>query len=245
MANMVLLDTKHRPVKFESIQLMLEVFYNFRLPYYQKRKDNMLKVIQAEINKLDLKIRFIQAILDKVLRIKNRVKTELISEMKEMGFPEELLKSGIGNLTKDDQLKAQDKIQKLITKREGIENTTPAQMWKFDLETFMNEYCKVYGVKNVRKPKQSLALIMPKPKKTQLQQQQQYQQQQEYQQLQLQQQQVPKPQSRLQIQQPPQSRLQIQQPQLQLQQQYHQQLQQQQQQYQQPQIGGVRLNIHK
>ena len=163
LSNMVLLDTKNRPIKFNTVQEMLETFYNFRLPFYQKRKDNMLAEIQVKIDKANLLVKFIQAVLDKTLKIKNRIDDELFLEMEQMGFPKELLKSEIGNLSKTRQEKLLREVQELIIKRNEIEQLNISQMWKNDIDNFISAYCRHYKCKNIKKPKASITLITPTP----------------------------------------------------------------------------------
>lgn len=148
LSNMVLLDNDNRPVKYNNVIDILEAFYRFRLPYYDARRRYIIDEIQRKIDKADVKIRFIRAVLDDVIIVKGRKKSQLIPQMESMGFPSDLLKSvNLGHLTDDDIVDLTNEINELVSQRDNIINTPSSQIWLKDIEDFLEVYNKYY--KNV------------------------------------------------------------------------------------------------
>src|ERR1700722_6727896 len=59
-SNIMCYDGKGRIKKYGSAEKILMEFYNYRLKYYYKKKDYMLKVLEVEVSQLKNKARFIQ-----------------------------------------------------------------------------------------------------------------------------------------------------------------------------------------
>ena len=154
LSNMVMLDSNKRPVKFDSVSHMLETFYLLRLPYYQKRKEHILKGIRAKIALLKVKSTFIDYVLQEKLEIRGRVKKELFEDMIKLGFDEtiitnaDLLKSvNSGNFSKDEIADMLHDINLKIEHMTAVEKFTPEQMWITDINDFVAAYCKQYKCK--------------------------------------------------------------------------------------------------
>ena len=179
MSNMVLLDNNDRPIKYDSVSEILETFYAIRLPYYQLRKDNILREMQAKIDLLNLKIRFIIAVITGYHLIKTNPKltiSEIVSQggiltiglgtkdiypqLKQLGFPDDLLnKVNLKHCTLDDVEILRSDLQKLIQEKIVIENTPPQSMWQTDIDEFVTAYCKEYKCKVTVKKTATLSLV--------------------------------------------------------------------------------------
>ncbi len=164
MSNMVLLDTNNRPIKYKSTEEILESFYALRLPYYQKRKDNILKQMQEEINMLNNKILFIRAVVNGIDLIKSNPnstveeavekgcilsiglsKKAISPQMEKLGFPAELLqKVALYQCTLEEMEAAQEKLDKLAADIEDLKNIPPEKLWLNDIDEFVAAYCKHY-----------------------------------------------------------------------------------------------------
>ena len=83
-----------------TTDIMKEFFVN-RLEMYGKRKEMILKELNSEIKSKTLKARFIEDVVLEKINLKNRVKSELVMEMKKLGYLEEFLDMGIKYLTKE------------------------------------------------------------------------------------------------------------------------------------------------
>lgn len=164
MSNMVLLDMNNRPIKYESTLEILESFYALRLPYYQKRKDNILKEMQDKIDLLNSKIRFIIAVINGYNLLKDNPnittdeavekgcilaiglsKKDIIPQMKQLKFADDLLKKvSLYQCTQEELQFIRENLQKMLNEKDVAEKITPQDMWKKDIDDFISAYYKEY-----------------------------------------------------------------------------------------------------
>ena len=159
---MVCFDGKGRIKKYSSAEEILIEFYDYRLKYYYKRKDHMLKVLELEVNQLRNKARFIQMKIDHNLEYEGLRKTEIIKLLESKGF--ERFRN-IKEANNDDEESGNDgdgynylmntkswsfckeEAKKLINKKAEKESEliilrkkTPQEIWKEDLDMFLEEW---------------------------------------------------------------------------------------------------------
>ena len=145
MSNMVLLSPKGIPIRYNTLNDILQAFYELRLPYYGKRKEYMLQQFTDEMKKKTDKMRFIQAYIEKKIRIKNRKDEEVSAMMAKLDLPETLLNMSLKSLTKGKiaELKADiENDQKLF---DALKKKTPEEIWLQDLDEFESEYNRHYN----------------------------------------------------------------------------------------------------
>jgi DNA topoisomerase-2 len=124
---------------FETSKEIIQYFVNFRLSFYTKRKEFILNKLNAELKVLSNRGKFIKAILDGKLEVKNAPKNEIIEKIESLGIDkmddsyDYLLRMPIYSLTKElyDKLKEDYKSKKLEI--ETVEKTEPKDMYKSDL----------------------------------------------------------------------------------------------------------------
>jgi DNA topoisomerase-2 len=124
---------------FETTEDIINYFVNFRLDYYHKRKEFMLNRMQDELNVLSNRGRFIKAILEGKLEIKNRKKDEIIVDIIALGLAkiddsfDYLLRMPLWSLTKElfDKLREDFKVKKEDI--EKLKATDPKDMYIDDL----------------------------------------------------------------------------------------------------------------
>lgn len=155
MSNMWLIDTNNRPHKFNTIHDYMESFYQERLPIYGKRKAKMVEKLNDQINKTNLKIRFIDAVLagdehgkidGQTIVLFRQKKAEIYRQMEMMNLPRELLtKTNASNFSEEDIEALRSKIEQWQAEIAQIESISNEEMWIADLEKFLVEYEKVYG----------------------------------------------------------------------------------------------------
>ncbi len=168
MSNMVLLDMNNRPIKYGSTIEIMESFYALRLPYYQLRKDNILQNTKDKIEILNNKIKFIIAVINGYNLIKENSKTtieeavnkgfilsmglskkNIIPQMKQLGFPLDLLKQvTLYQCTQEELELARKELDNMKQNMIEKNKITPQQMWQNDLDLFVAAYCKEYKCKH-------------------------------------------------------------------------------------------------
>ena len=125
---------------FDNDKDIIEYFVNIRLDYYFKRKNFMLAKLKHELKLLMNRGKFIRAILESKLDIKNRTKEELIKSISDMSLDliedsyDYLLRMPIWSLTKE--LFEKLKIDFTAKKEEIIqlEKVEPKDMYLEDLK---------------------------------------------------------------------------------------------------------------
>lgn len=86
VANMTLFDSERRIRQWDSATAILDEFYTLRLQLYDKRKDYMVDTLREEWKKLDNKVRFILAVVNKEIVVNNRKKADLLKELRDKKF---------------------------------------------------------------------------------------------------------------------------------------------------------------
>jgi DNA topoisomerase-2 len=124
--NFTTLDEYGKLKIFECMEDIIYYFTNFRLTYYQKRKDFLVKKLIQELLVMSNRAKFIKAILDLKLKVNNRKKEDIINDIEKMkldkvdGNYDYLLRMPIYSLTKElfDKL-----LSEQVEKKVEIETT--------------------------------------------------------------------------------------------------------------------------
>jgi DNA topoisomerase-2 len=148
--NMTCFDTDFNIVKYKTVGDILEAFVEKRLPLYESRRVMLLAALQKQIDELDAKRRFIQAILDGTLVLQKRTDEEIVAGLKAnqipalscMEKPDEYDSYDYVLRMRMDRVKAAAVIEldeQIAEKREEIahlEAETASSLWLADLEEF-------------------------------------------------------------------------------------------------------------
>ena len=121
--NFTTLDENGKLKIFDCVEDILAYFVDFRMKYYQKRKEYFIGKWHDELDVLNMKANFIKAIIDKKITINNTPKDEIVSWLSKNGYKliddsyNYLLSMPIYSLTKE---KYEEILQKVKTKEEQI-----------------------------------------------------------------------------------------------------------------------------
>lgn len=137
--NFTVLDEHGKLKIFDNATEIIKYFVNFRLGYYQKRKDYLIAKITDELILLSNKARFIKEIIDGKLKINNVPRKDIIAYLEKAKYDEingsynYLLSMPIHTLTKEkyEELLRQetDKKKELAE----VKSYIPKEMYKKDL----------------------------------------------------------------------------------------------------------------
>lgn len=138
--NLTTLDENGKLKIFDCAEDIVKYFVDFRLGYYQKRKDYLLDKYNKELKELCLRAKFIKAIIDKKLVVNNVKKDIIIGWLEDNKFDKidgsynYLLNMPIWSLTKErfDDLMEKAKQKKLQI--EETEKLEPKEMYLGDLQ---------------------------------------------------------------------------------------------------------------
>ena len=155
ITNMHLYGAEGHIKHYESVNDIIQDYYNVRIELYQKRKDYQLAILEFQVKMITWKVKFILMIINEELVINNKKKTDIESKLEEHKFPrlgrnkdddkssyDYLLSMPVYNFTKEkiDELKAQ-KDDKETEYNELVE-LTPENMWNSELDVLIEKYEK-------------------------------------------------------------------------------------------------------
>jgi DNA topoisomerase-2 len=163
---MNLYDENNRLRNFKSPEEILIYYYEHRIVYYTKRRENLIGILEQEVFMLSTRARFILDVINEVIRIRNIPRVEVVSQLQKLGYPvmidsdiiipleratkqqkddgnyDYLIRMPIYSLTKekvDELLQEKDiKIKELDT----LKSKTDKDLWEADLRVFEIEYKK-------------------------------------------------------------------------------------------------------
>jgi hypothetical protein len=109
---------------------------------------NNLKVIKLETLDKEGKIKFIMAVLEDRLILKNgkksRPENEIFADMDALGIDRKHIKLNFKSITKEKVARMMAEIEVYKQKVRDLENSTAEDVWMHDLEEFAAEYVKHY-----------------------------------------------------------------------------------------------------
>jgi len=148
--NLTVLDENGKLKIFNNINDIIKYFVSFRLKYYDKRKEYLIKTLENQLVILSNRAAFIKAIVDGKLKINNVPKKQVILWLETSNFDEMdesysyLLSMAIHTLTKE-------KYEELLSQRhdkevelEKIKASLPIDTYKEDLQELKKVLRKSY-----------------------------------------------------------------------------------------------------
>ena len=139
-SNMHLFQTNGIIKKFKNTTEIIDSFYIERLRLYGERKRHMLDDIQDQMNLLENKVRFLNAVIKDEIVVRKLNKEELIDELTRMKFAKVnenfnyLINIAIYKITKDEIKKLNDEFSGKTTEFELLSKTNIEDLWRSDLK---------------------------------------------------------------------------------------------------------------
>eukprot|EP00980_Cylindrotheca_fusiformis_P003124 scaffold721_cov131-Cylindrotheca_fusiformis.AAC.14 len=162
-SNMHLFDTEGRIIKYAEPEDILKEFFELRMDFYEKRKENLLQKLRREQRMLSNKARFVEEVCSGDLVVSNRKKVELLHELMDRRYElfdkndkhddsedmeeeedtsiahlskgyEYLLGMKIWSLTFEKAEELRAQLAERTTELRALENTAPSEIWLNDLE---------------------------------------------------------------------------------------------------------------
>jgi DNA topoisomerase-2 len=168
IGNMHLYNYNGTITRYDTINDIIDEFYNVRLELYQKRKDHKLENLEQQLKLISWKVKFILMIIEKKLEVNNKKKAEIEEKLVQHKFPKidgsynYLLSMPIYNLTQEkiEELKKQEKEKQ--TEFDTLVGMKPQELWINDLDVFESAYDSWMEVKE---EKESNSVSQKKVKK--------------------------------------------------------------------------------
>ena len=137
---MHLFTVNSTPKKYHTVNEIIDDYFILRTDLYEKRRLYQIKHLESETMFLSAKIRFIKEYMEGTIKIHNKKKSALDSQLIERKFPKVegtfgyLLNLPIVSLTLEKIKTLQDDYDNKISTLEGLKSTTASRMWKRELE---------------------------------------------------------------------------------------------------------------
>lgn len=145
--NMVYYDANNKIKKATNINDILIEYCDVRLDLYEKRRLYLIKIIEEDINTLEIKIRFIMDFIEGKIVIIKKKKNEIIEHLESLSYPKSphddydyLLKMPIYNLTQDKIDEFNEKLNNKKDELSRLNLTNRKEMWLrelFELEKLL------------------------------------------------------------------------------------------------------------
>ena len=137
-----LLDEHHKLKHFNNKYDVVRYFVNYRLSIYTERKKKLVKILEQKYKENSDLVKFIELVCKGKLKIRNRAKADIKSDMDSYSLPFTLISTPMSKVTieeRDELLKQNEEIKKQL---EYIKNTTEKQMYINDLQSLRQSLIK-------------------------------------------------------------------------------------------------------
>jgi DNA topoisomerase-2 len=146
--NMNLFNSEDKLKKYDTVEEIIDDYFDIRLEYYEDRKEFMIEALEKELMVLSNKARYIQELLNDTIDLRKKKKQEIIEMLQDKEY----------NVIDDDEeykylvrmpmdSVSDENVQKLLNEHHSkqdeldrIKATTLQQMWLSELEILENEY---------------------------------------------------------------------------------------------------------
>jgi DNA topoisomerase-2 len=146
--NITCLDENGKLIIFKNVNDLIRYFVNFRLSFYDKRKDYIINQLNRRHLYLTNKARFIKAIIDGKLKVNNVPKAQIVEFLEKNKFEQiegsynYLLSMQIYNLTKEKYEELLNEVTEVETEISQITKIEPIDMYKTDLKDLRKKLAK-------------------------------------------------------------------------------------------------------
>ena len=136
---------------------IMNSFIEYRLPFYQQRRDAIIKQLKEKLTVLKNKANFLDSVISGKLNLRNKPMKEVEEELKQIGLVElprssvdgapvnfdYLLNIPISGLTSDKFEELHKDINRLDNELKSVQEKTSKDLWIEDLQQFREEFLKV------------------------------------------------------------------------------------------------------
>jgi DNA topoisomerase-2 len=154
--------------KYETVQEIIDAFYEVRMNMYKKRKATIVNEITNKLLELSNRSKYIQGVLDGTIDLRRKTNKEVDDLLASFGLTmlensfSYLRKMQMDSVTEENVDKIMRDSREMQEQLKILINTSLKQMWLNDLETFEKKYT-VYKLQR-EKLQKNTELILTKPK---------------------------------------------------------------------------------
>lgn len=151
-SNMHLFDADCRLHKYQSVEEIIDAFYDVRLRTYQKRKDALIIDMQALLVKLSNRARYIQATLRGEVDLRRKSNVQVLEMLEQMAYDKidgdykYLIKMAMDSVTDEHATKIMKEHVDTQHELAVLMGTSLRDIWVRELDSFEKEY-DIYRMK--------------------------------------------------------------------------------------------------
>jgi DNA topoisomerase-2 len=146
--NLTCLDENGKLIIFKNVIELINYFVKFRLSFYDKRKSYLLNELADQHMYMSNRARFIKMIIDGKLKMSNRPKQDIITDLEKSKFDkinssyDYLLSMPIYSLTKEKYEDLLNQVSENEKETKRISSINPVDMYKDDLKELRKKLVK-------------------------------------------------------------------------------------------------------
>ena len=146
--NMNLFNAEDKLKKYDTVEEIIDDYFDIRLEYYEDRKDFMIEALERELMILSNKAKYIQELLNGTIDLRKKKKQEIIYMLQDKEYDtvdcdEEykyLVRMPMDSVSEENVEKLLKEHHDKVDELEHIKSTTIQQMWLSELEILEKEY---------------------------------------------------------------------------------------------------------
>lgn len=148
-SNFFLFNAEGHIQHYKDALEILDDFIAYRLPFYQQRKECLLRSISARKTELQNKAQFVQSVVDGEIQLKNRSMKSVVEELEQKGLQKEngnfgyLLSMPLSQLTVEEKKDLETRKAEMEQKEAELEQKTSKDLWIDDLKEFRKTFLAV------------------------------------------------------------------------------------------------------
>jgi DNA topoisomerase-2 len=145
---MNLFTSEDKLKKYDSVEEIIEDYYEIRLNYYEDRKEYMVDVLERELLILANKAKYIQELLDGTIDLRKKKKQEIVALLVEKDYDsidddneyKYLVKMPMDSVSEENVEKLLNEHQTKKEELDRVKATSIQTMWLNELEGLEQEY---------------------------------------------------------------------------------------------------------
>lgn len=146
--NMRLFDAKDKLKKYDTVEAIIDDYFETRYEMYQVRKEYMINALTKELILMSNKARYIKETLDGTVDLRKKSKAQVSAMLKEKGYNiidedneyKYLVKLPMDSVTEENVQKIFKEQESKSVELETVKNTSANQMWTRELISLKKEY---------------------------------------------------------------------------------------------------------
>ena len=150
-SNMYAFDADNRIHKFETIEELIDYWFDARIKIYSKRRNYILNKISKELDIIKFKVKFILEIIDNQRNINNKKKIEIINLLEKDGYPkiaekdaepsyDYLLNMNLYKLTFEEVEQLKNKKEVKQAEYNYLNSKSDKDIWSEDLDLLIKDW---------------------------------------------------------------------------------------------------------